>query len=254
MTKYTENGFAKISNLFSFDELKPIRDTISRIVYFQAKKSKLEYCLNGLSEEQYPHEGLIRITKEDKEASRQIIDKIMVNSLVFNFTVQKKLLEVIKTYLHAEDIKDICFTNFHVRVDLPHEFKKEEEIFSLPWHQESNYFHKNVAKLSSIVVWVPLYECKESDGCLEVIPGSHLLNEVKHSEKYMLPEQKKHLRTYIEDKYIDKSKSTFAEANEGDVYINHFNLIHKSGINVNNKVRYTLLIRASNTNADDFII
>lgn len=254
MEYYKEYGTEKICSFFSKEELIAFRKGISRIIEMEVKGTEYESLLIGIPFEEYPHKGLCEVSKKSKDKVRRIVDKLMASTFFYSFISQDKLLKIAQKYTLADKTEDVCFTDLHIRVDLPSSFKDDEEKFSLPWHQESNYFHKRVAKNSSIVIWIPIYECMKNDGCLEVALSSHNVGILKHKEKYVLPKEKKHLRTYLEEEDVAFFEKEFAEANEGDIYINHFNLIHKSGKNINNNVRYTLLVRASNMNANDFNI
>ncbi len=67
-------------------------------------------------------------------------------------------------------------------------------------------------------------------------------------------EKKKHRRVVIPNEVLQKYDDVFVETISGDIFINHFNTFHLSGLNESNMVRYTMLVRVSNSASDDFII
>jgi ectoine hydroxylase-related dioxygenase (phytanoyl-CoA dioxygenase family) len=166
----------------------------------------------------------------------------------------RKKLSNWPVYTGAKSNTDIGFSEYHIRVDLPSQHQADEEKLSLPWHQDGGYFKEKVCSRNSIVIWIPLFDCVKEDGCLEVVEGSHKDGIVHHDGYYVLPEQKKHYRLSVPDELVNKGKHSFAEAKAGDVNIFHFNLIHRSGKNTNSKVRYSLLVRASDLLSPYYVI
>ena len=56
-------------------------------------------------------------------------------------------------------------------------------------------------------------------------------------------------------KYLEKyNEEIFAETKSGDLLVGHFNTFHISGINSSKKVRYTMLVRASNIMGPNFLV
>lgn len=100
--------------------------------------------------------------------------------------------------------------------------------------------------------FIAIDECTLENGCLEIIPKSHLLGELPHTEL-------KSDSGIIESKYnelLNKSyKPIPIELNRGDVVFLHGNTIHLSGDNNSNKTRYAMIVtlnteRAGKINKD----
>lgn len=74
-------------------------------------------------------------------------------------------------------------------------------------------------------------------------------------EHYEDKDNQKHLRAVIPEKFLKKyPEDVFAETRAGELLVGHFNTFHISGINSTNKVRYTMLVRASNIMGPNFLV
>jgi ectoine hydroxylase-related dioxygenase (phytanoyl-CoA dioxygenase family) len=97
--------------------------------------------------------------------------------------------------------------------------------------------------LNAIVVWVPLAPVAKELGALEIIPGSHLggLQESRQDEWY------RHIEGLGDDQY----KSIEMEA--GDVLFFSAFLIHRSGHNVTDSIRWSCHFRYNDLDEPTFI-
>src|SRR5258705_13247877 len=97
--------------------------------------------------------------------------------------------------------------------------------------------------LASILVWVPLADVAVKLGALEVVPGSH---------KYGL------LTTEVingfgkVDRFND-SDFTSIEAAQRDVLFFSSFLVHRSGVNATNSIRWSCHFRFNNLSEETFI-
>ncbi len=51
------------------------------------------------------------------------------------------------------------------------------------WHQDDAYYVKQSASQTRMSVWVPLQDAHERNGCLWIVPGSHLWGLQQHANK-----------------------------------------------------------------------
>jgi len=258
MKGYIEKGFIKYNKLFSNNEIQVLIDLVNDAIinvannFLEPKKKEEFYCIPN---ERIPHEGMIFLFNIDPELATKAINQLNSSYYLYSFMTNNKILDKYKELTSCPDDKSIATNAFFVRVDLPSKYKKEDLKFSLPWHQESGYYHKNISKSKSVVVWVPLFDVSKESGALEVIPCSHSNGYVIHDEYYINPEEKTKFRVSIPENVIskyDQKNNVFTEAIQGDVYIMNFNLMHRSGLNVSNDVRYTFLARYSNKKDVDY--
>jgi ectoine hydroxylase-related dioxygenase (phytanoyl-CoA dioxygenase family) len=97
--------------------------------------------------------------------------------------------------------------------------------------------------LNAIVVWVPLAHVSKELGALEIIPGSHLggLQESRQDEWY------RHIEGLRDDQYES------IEMQAGDVLFFSAFLVHRSGDNVTDSIRWSCHFRYNDLDEPTFI-
>jgi len=95
------------------------------------------------------------------------------------------------------------------------------------WHQDATYFGLNPA--TQVAVWIALADAPVEAGCMEVIPGSHKLGQLHHSE--IRAEHSLLSRGQTIDVPYDKSRTEFMPVKAGQCSIHDTFLIHGSGPN-----------------------
>lgn len=102
-----------------------------------------------------------------------------------------------------------------------------------PWHQDAAYFR--VSDPSLIVgTWIALDPALRSNGCMEVIPGSHLLGAAPHEHEDDL-----NLCNIHADR-VDPGRRVAVEMQAGDVLIFHSLLHHYTAPNTSSLRRRAL--------------
>jgi len=117
---------------------------------------------------------------------------------------------------------------------------------SFVWHQDYGYWYKNGCLFPDMAtVFIALDPCLQSNGCLQVLKGSHRLGRVEHSliggQTGADPERVKEAMKVCEKVYV--------ELQPGDSLFFHCNLLHCSSQNDSEMNRFAFLIaynRASN--------
>jgi len=111
-------------------------------------------------------------------------------------------------------------------------FKTGKVSYGSPWHQDASYWG-GVMKVSA---WVALDNVSPENGCLRVVPGSHVhLLEHKNNPK----EGKFDFR--LDPSQIDLSAVVDVHMTAGDVLFFHDLLIHSSHPNQNGADRWSLI-------------
>lgn len=93
------------------------------------------------------------------------------------------------------------------------------------WHQDYGYFYENGVMFPDCgSVSIPLHKCYKENGCLQIIPGSHLLGRLNHNRKG-------DLATIDMDRFsaiIDRlGEPVFLESEPGDVLFFHREFIFR---------------------------
>lgn len=96
---------------------------------------------------------------------------------------------------------------------------------------------------NSLVLWIPIFDIKERHGFLEVVPYSHKRGLLSHKKFGPGAEIKEN----INDPFVSVRMEI------GDILVFSSMLIHKSGENASNDIRWTLSLRYDDAAALDYI-
>lgn len=162
----------------------------------------------------------------------------------------------VKSILNIAGIKKPCFgTRPQVRVDMP-----RDEKFSFKSHQDYPF---NLGSKNSVTIWIPLQDTDYNMGTLKVSPQSHRNKKIyKYATnnknfnidisklvKKKVP-AKNHYSVALNDNLFN-FKSVKVRAGEALVFSQF--LVHKSGDNISNKVRFSVQLRYTDLAEQDYI-
>ena len=94
------------------------------------------------------------------------------------------------------------------------------------YHQDSPYF--KIDPMNLVTAWAALDDVTLENGCLYVVPGSHLEGALDHSEPWHVGNR---TDMQIPDSAIDRSKETPITLKAGDCSFHHSLILHRSGPN-----------------------
>ncbi len=118
-----------------------------------------------------------------------------------------------------------------LRCDMPVE---NQSIFKS--HQDFAY---NLGSDDSVTTWTPLQDTAAKEGCLLVVPGSHTKGIYEHDNGI------------ISEKYDFDFK--LAEVKFGQTLIFNQKLVHQSGFNTSDKIRFSMQLRYSNLASTEYM-
>jgi ectoine hydroxylase-related dioxygenase (phytanoyl-CoA dioxygenase family) len=119
------------------------------------------------------------------------------------------------------------FSKIPLRIDVPFEIKE-----LAVWHQDYRYVQGTP---NFVTAWIPMQKTTYLNGCLSVMPGSHLQGPVEHDAAVL---GKRHYPSAHLDGEI-----RMAPVDKGDVLLFHSCLIHSGAINMSPAVRYSVQAR-----------
>lgn len=107
---------------------------------------------------------------------------------------------------------------FNARPKLP-----GQQLTVVPWHQDSGYFG-TVSEDSLIpTAWIPLVPVDETNGCLQVVAGSHRLGVIDHRT-----EEREGRFLEVLDEIVDDSRIFTCPMEVGDALVFHNLTLHRS--------------------------
>ncbi|MBM3394152.1 MAG: phytanoyl-CoA dioxygenase family protein [Betaproteobacteria bacterium] len=126
----------------------------------------------------------------------------------------------------------LCWaTNFFVKEARTPDF--------VSWHQDSTYW--GLSSPDVVTAWIALTHSNASNGAMEVIPGTHLMDQVPHRDTYA----KHNLLTRGQEVMVDvdPAKAVRLDLEAGEMSLHHVRLIHGSPPNPSDDRRIGIAVR-----------
>lgn len=119
---------------------------------------------------------------------------------------------------------------------------KEKFHFKTPPHQD---WRSMQGSLDAVVVWFPLVDIDLEIGALKIVPRSHKLGLLKSEDDPWYQQ--------LADNKVKDEDFVSVEMDKGDALFFSSFLVHKSGENINRKVRWSVQFRFNNASEETFI-
>jgi non-heme Fe2+,alpha-ketoglutarate-dependent halogenase len=140
-----------------------------------------------------------------------------------------RILDAIED-LYGHDL--LCWTsNFFIKEGRTPSF--------VSWHQDSTYWGLSAPDV--VTAWVALTSSNESNGAMQVIPGTHTMDQIPHRDTF----DKHNLLTRGQEieVEVDASKAVVLNLEPGEMSLHHVLLVHGSPANPANERRIGFAIR-----------
>lgn len=107
------------------------------------------------------------------------------------------------------------------------------------WHQDSTYW--GLSSPDVVTAWVALSESTMANGAMEVIPGTHLMDQIPHRDTFA----KNNLLTRGQEiaVEVDEAQAVPIELQPGEMSLHHVRIIHGSKPNLSPRRRIGFAIR-----------
>jgi ectoine hydroxylase-related dioxygenase (phytanoyl-CoA dioxygenase family) len=92
------------------------------------------------------------------------------------------------------------------------------------WHQDATYFA--LEPVCHVTAWVALTDAPVEAGCMEVVPGSHKLGQLRHAEMQDPENLLSRGQALAVD--VDRTKTEFMPVKAGQFSLHHTHLVHNS--------------------------
>ncbi|KRE95872.1 hypothetical protein ASG89_31700 [Paenibacillus sp. Soil766] len=113
-------------------------------------------------------------------------------------------------------------------------FKNSSTDFGSPWHQDYPYWNGS----HKVSVWIALDDATPENGCLRVVPGSHLLGSATHGGD---ASDGLGFKNRLDDSDLEGQNVVDLVASRGDAIIFHDLLYHASYPNTSGQDRWALI-------------
>lgn len=117
--------------------------------------------------------------------------------------------------------------------------KEAEDPSFVSWHQDSTYW--GLSSPDVVTAWVALSESNKANGALEVVPGTHLQDQIPHRDTF----SKDNMLTRGQEVAVevDPKSAVMLELEPGEMSLHHVRLIHGSAPNPSKRRRIGFAIR-----------
>jgi len=231
---YKQRGYALVRGLFAAEEVEAVRSAACEVFRLQMEHRGLVGA--GPLDEAEFEAALYRFFAADLpgfiSCSYQVQHILPFNRL----STDPRLVAVLQEL-------GLGLPNFSTRPQMlfnSRQLAAHERYWRYPVHQD---WRNMQGSLDSVVAWLPLIDVDPSIGALELLPGSHTLGLLKAEMTDGYPE--------VHGPYED-SDFVPCDMKRGDALIFSAFLIHRSGTNTTDRIRWSIQLRYNNLEEKTF--
>ena len=188
------------------------------------------------------HDFLLKKRKNNIYFFSKIYNTIQASSTIHSFLNSKKIMNVASKLIGCKP-EQIITTSYQLRIDAPNDKKHRFD-----WHYDLyKYRNKiNFTKKSGIVFWIPLQDVNKKNGTIEYLKNSY---KIKKGSKGI---QKNDQAFKITQSLVNNMGKELVNASFGDLFIQSYLMLHQSGFNMSNRIRFSLIGRYINIEDKNF--
>jgi ectoine hydroxylase-related dioxygenase (phytanoyl-CoA dioxygenase family) len=234
---YNEQGFLLIKGFFPIDEIQQICIEAKTIFASQMERLKIATVADINDDEKFT-KAMYELFRIDMQAfvncGKQCQHLISLHRLSLSDKIVNKLIDLGLSFPNISTRPVMYFNSPHLA--------KEAVYHTVFPHQD---WRSMQGSLDAVVCWLPLVAIDKTLGALEVLPTSH--------KRGLLTESVDHGFGKVNVADNDEKMFLPVEVNPGDALFFSSFLIHRSGNNTNNKIRWSTHFRYNNLNESTFI-
>lgn len=236
---YNRFGCVLLRGFFAAAELAPLREELRQLIDLLRANAGLPV------REPAPGErfdaGFLELVAKDPEAGKALFDACRRLPSVHRLSVAEKPMALAQALMAA----GLPMVNPYktVRIDYA-----QREDYLLPWHQDYPYVQDSI---DALILWIPLHDVDEHNGCVMVAPGSHRggIQPVRMRDCGPCGKQLE----LAEPGVTARWPHLRIPARAGDVLLFSTLMLHRSFPNLTPSPRWTLQLRYGNY-ADPFVL
>ena len=232
---YNENGFLLCRSFFPQDEIARVHAEAKEI--FLAQMRRHGFGPPAIDDEAAFDAAMVRLFDQDLQTFTNCGKQAQHLISLHRLSLEQRIIQMLNQLgLEFPNISTRPLLYFNAK-----RLAKKEVYWRLDVHQD---WRSMQGSLDSIVVWVPLIDIDSKLGALEVVPDSHRrgLLEAGMVDGYG------HLR-----EEIDPGSFISVEVKRGDALFFSSLLLHRSGTNVTESIRWSCHFRYNNLAEATFI-
>jgi phytanoyl-CoA hydroxylase len=235
LRQFNEQGFVLARGFFEKEEVEQVRSDAKSVFLTQLLR-------HGILTSDNPTEtefevGLFEYFKlhmqEFINCGKQIQHLVSLHRLSLDNRIEQVLKDELALQFPNISTRPVLYFNSRF-------LAKEEVYWRVFPHQD---WRSMQGSLDSVVVWVPLADVDVKLGALEVVPGSHKLGLLTTEV----------VNSFGKVDRFDDGDFISVEARQGDVLFFSSFLVHRSGVNTTDSIRWSCHFRYNNLSEETFI-
>jgi hypothetical protein len=235
---FDEHGYVVIDDAFTKDEVKAFVCTLHDIIFYYLNKYKIVLPgIDELSIEVRCDNGLLALRSSNPKYPLLVQAAISRSGEYYRLSSSPVVLGQMRSLLNLSQSSPFYFTNNGIIFTNPNdEDNKQSSNINTEWHKDTFY---TIPKSQFLHIWAPILHPSNKDiGTLMVCPGSH--HGGVGQQRINITAQYDH-RYYMSPDEIDSYVPCSISLELGQALIFDSRLIHKSGSNISDHVRCTLI-------------
>lgn len=234
---FHSNGFLVIKEFYDTEnEIEPIQYYIYHIIGMLIKREGLLCAREPFSPETFDT-GFQKLIEHDRRLGGVVYDAIKQIPGFIRLLSSKKH-ELVYESIFGCSFPAIGSGSQGIRIDIPFETR-----FSAPWHQE---YLANLRSKEGLTFWSPLLNMSQEMGPVEFCVGSHKggVFPVRLRDKKNPHKKGAEAMVIAREEGIVASYATNSPILScGDVLLADWLVLHRSGVNVSNRCRWSMQMR-----------
>ena len=235
--KFQRNGYVVVPNVLNINDIRLIKDISSKIF---GRKYKNSARWSSVDFNKY----LAKLRKKNPKNFSYLYNTLQSNINLKKIASNKKITTTIEKILGIKE-HNISHSICTMRID---SFIDERNSYG--WHQERSYYPMNEDG-NGVFIWIALMDISKELGPLHIMKESHKEGFIKPITTKKNNSSTQHL---IPKKIINKYQNNLEtfEIKKGDAIFVNMNSFHRSGKNISNKFRLSIVARYHDNSKDDF--
>ncbi|QWE10876.1 phytanoyl-CoA dioxygenase family protein [Polynucleobacter sp. es-EL-1] len=234
LAQFKRDGYLLLEDIISNKEIHEIKEGIDTL------------AKNLVANTDYGDNPFLFLANNDRPLASKVFDALIKLPVANRFFYSERLESIAKFLLDTDFVLSAP-SQMNIRADHPGESK-----FLYPWHDDWSY---NGSSVNSLIYWIPLQDVDNENGCLHIIPASHLHPRNVYTNMNALTSGNS--ADYFKIKDIEEIIRILPEIRvplklrQGVVF--HSKLLHKSGVNSSKATRLAIQSRWYDGNFFDAI-
>jgi len=232
--EFSEQGYLLLEDLIPDEIFEPVIADIEQGIERGALEASEEHGTRNTFAAEPFDRRLALVEEAFGEAAnvgRHVLYKSLKTAGMFGLMTHPGLLDLVESIIGPEILSH---PQFNCQAKMP-----GEEISKVRWHQDLVYLDADAEETPMVNLWIPLVDATEANGCLEVISGSHRTGLKPHGRLSATGKRD------ISDEDLPSGSVAVCPVRRGGAILFHPRLIHRSGPNRSEKIRWSIDIRYS---------